>query len=114
MTKQDLELLLKSHFNELESEIRFDSVRKFRFDYAITKLKIAVEYEGGIFVKGRHTRSLGYDSDCTKYNLAQLNGWLVLRYTCKSTAPQVEKELIKAVVIQQGRIRRNNLFANKG
>lgn len=62
------------------SEFRFDSVRKFRFDYGNLKLKIAVEIEGGIWTEGGHTRGKGYIKDMQKYNLAQLRGWIVLRY----------------------------------
>lgn len=67
------------------------SKRLFRFDLIITTynkiellksgIKIAVEYEGGIFSNGRHTRGRGYAKDCVKYNLAQILGWTVLRYT---------------------------------
>ncbi len=59
-----------------------------RFDFAWPlKTKtggVAVEMEGiqtGNGFKSGHTTMVGYSKDCAKYNLAQLNGWLVLRYT---------------------------------
>ena len=62
--------------------------RRFRFDYAILDKKIAIEFEGleSVDVKGKkipsgHTTKVGYTSDCTKYNLAAINGWKVLRFT---------------------------------
>ncbi len=44
-------------------------------------IKIAVEFEGGIYIGGRHIRGRTYSRDCEKYNLAQINGFIVLRYT---------------------------------
>lgn len=56
--------------------------RKFRFDYAFPDIKLAIEYEGINSKNSRHTNIKGYTNDCIKYNLATLNGWHVLRYTC--------------------------------
>ena len=61
-------------------EFRFDSVRRFKFDYGNLKLKIAVEMEGGIYTGTGHAKTGRYLSDMYKYNLAQLKGWIVLRY----------------------------------
>lgn len=61
-------------------EHRFDSTNRYRFDYANIRLKIAVEIEGGVWSGGGHTRGKGYIKDMEKYNLAQLKGWVVLRY----------------------------------
>jgi len=66
---------------EYVEELVFDDVMKFRFDWAITSLKIAIEYEGIFSNKSRHTTISGYTEDCEKYNLAIANGWRVLRYT---------------------------------
>ena len=65
-------------------ELEFDETRKFRFDWAIPSLKIAIEYEGIFSKKSRHTTITGFTNDCTKYNLALRNGWKVLRYTAKN------------------------------
>lgn len=62
-------------------ELEFHHERKFRFDWAIPDLKLAIEYEGLMSEKSGHTTIGGYTKDCTKYNLATLNGWKVLRYT---------------------------------
>jgi len=61
-------------------EFRFDSVRRFKFDFANYKLKIAVEMEGGIYTGTGHSKTGTYLKDMEKYNLAQLKGWIVLRY----------------------------------
>lgn len=62
-------------------EFRFASPRRWRFDFAWTEHRIAVEVEGGAFVQGRHTRGLAFEADCEKYNEAALLGWRVLRVT---------------------------------
>lgn len=66
---------------EYVEEHEFHHTRKFRFDWAIPSLKIAIEYEGVVSKKSRHTTLKGYTNDCTKYNIAQSLGWIILRYT---------------------------------
>jgi very-short-patch-repair endonuclease len=66
----------------LEEEYQFNPERKWRFDWAIPSLKIAIEYEGGIFMeKSGHTSARGMTKDADKYNSAQALGWIVLRFT---------------------------------
>ena len=62
-------------------EHRFAPPRRFRFDFAWPEQKIAVEIEGGLYGKGRHTTINGFNNDCEKYNLAVVMGWRVLRFT---------------------------------
>jgi len=64
-----------------EPEYRFCPERKWRFDYAFIEQKIAIECEGGVWSRGRHTRPSGFIKDMEKYNRAALLGWRVLRYT---------------------------------
>lgn len=66
---------------ELKSELRFDQDRKWRFDWAIPALKIAIEYEGLNSEKSRHTTKRGFTADTDKYNRAQVLGWKVIRVT---------------------------------
>jgi hypothetical protein len=82
-----LELILISKCNEmhlkLEKEYKFHDTRRWRFDYAIKHIYqnlnyIAFEYEGSF---GRHNSFVGYAKDCEKYNMAQLMGWKVYRFT---------------------------------
>lgn len=58
---------------------------------------VAVEIEGGIgwqsdgeVRKSRHSMPAGYSEDCRKYNLGQLSGWIILRFT---TLMLKEKEI---------------------
>ena len=63
------------------SEFEFDKVRKFRFDWALPDLMVAIEYEGIFSEKSGHTSLTGYKKDVVKYNLATKLGWKILRYT---------------------------------
>ena len=67
------------------TEYKFHPVRKWRFDYCWPDIKLAVEFEGGTFIGGGHTRGVIYGQNCEKYNEAAIMGYMVLRFT----APQV-------------------------
>lgn len=62
-------------------EFRFAPPRLFRFDFAWPERGLALECEGGTFMRGRHSRGVGMRSDAEKYNLAILEGWYVARVT---------------------------------
>lgn len=91
--KLDVEQVFKIYSIKYKKEHRFHPVRKWRFDYILLPedLKIAVEYEGGIFTGGRHTKGNGYAKDCEKYNAAVLMGWRILRYTVDVLEKNPEK-----------------------
>jgi hypothetical protein len=59
----------------------FAPPRRWRFDYAWPRRRIALEIEGGTWAGGRHVRGRGYEADCEKYSEAALRGWRVLRVT---------------------------------
>ena len=65
-------------------EFRFHPVRRWRADFAFPDKMLLVEFEGGIFKGGRHTRGAGFVEDCEKYNAAALLGYHVLRFTDKA------------------------------
>jgi len=82
---------------ELEKEHKFSKERKFRFDFFVTELNCAIEYEGIFGENSRHTNKMGYSKDTEKYSLAATMGILVLRYTAinfKNVITDLEK-LIK-------------------
>ena len=62
-----------------QTEFRFHPVRRWRFDFAHPEKRVAVEIEGGVFIRGRHNRPSGFIADCEKYNEAVKLGWRVLR-----------------------------------
>lgn len=61
-------------------EHRFHATRKWRFDYALPAIMVAIEIEG-IGGVSRHTTITGYAKDCEKYREAAALGWAVLRFT---------------------------------
>lgn len=62
-----------------QAEYKFHHARKWRFDFAWPAQLVAVEIEGGVWSRGRHTRGAGYIADAIKYNEAALAGWRVIR-----------------------------------
>jgi very-short-patch-repair endonuclease len=62
-----------------EREYRFHPKRKWRLDFAWPSQKLALEVEGGIWIKGRHTHPVGFTKDKEKYNAATILGWRLLR-----------------------------------
>lgn len=61
-------------------EHKFHSDRLWRFDFALEQYKLAIEVEGGVHSGGRHTRGVGFEKDCIKYNEAAMLGWTVIRF----------------------------------
>lgn len=84
------EYLFRHYKINYEKEYKFHPTRKWRFDFCLVAEKIAIELEGGIFIKGRHVRGVGYQKDCEKYRAAVLLGWRVLRYTTNEVAADPE------------------------
>lgn len=83
-------ILFEKHLCELglkfEREFRFHPERRWRFDYSVLPKNpyahaVAIEIEGAIFSRGRHTRGAGYQKDLDKYNHATAMGWKVFRFS---------------------------------
>ncbi len=68
---------------KVEEEFKFCPTRKFKADWKVTKGDkfCLVEYEGINSTKSRHTSLVGFSKDCQKYNLANVMGYKILRYT---------------------------------
>lgn len=70
---------------EPEREYRFKPGRKWMFDFAWPRDKVALEVEGGTWLrteKGHgkgHAHPVRFRQDCEKYNEAALLGWRVIR-----------------------------------
>jgi very-short-patch-repair endonuclease len=76
--------LLDFHLNAehipYQTEVRFHPKRRWKFDYLIGE-KLAVEVDGAIWVRGRHSRGAGMEADNEKFNEALILGYRVLRFS---------------------------------
>jgi hypothetical protein len=93
----DLKLYCEENGLLLVPELSFHKFRKWRFDFGIfsgvtiEQVKrmewnaenqvAAVEWNGIMSEKSRHTTVRGYSCDMEKLNAAQSLGWIVLQYT---------------------------------
>lgn len=83
----EVALCLSHHFAELRfsyyfTEFLFHPTRRWRFDYALPSLKIAVEVSGGVWMPvSGHRSGKGIMRDYAKSNEAQLLGWILLTFT---------------------------------
>jgi hypothetical protein len=89
------------------------SGRKWEFDWALPELKIAVEYEGGLFGKGGGRRCPACNQlpkgehfmidrivrDAEKYNEAAIMGWCVIRVLPKTVDSGLAILTIKRAVM---------------
>jgi hypothetical protein len=98
--KRYIEDFLASTGLTIVPELKFSETRKFKFDWAIPSMMLAIEYEGIYSAVSGHTTMKGYSSNCEKYNLATVGGWSILRYTALNyqNIEQDIKALIKTKV----------------
>lgn len=96
--KAQVELIFMALMVEPVREMKFLPERKFRFDWAFPPMKLAVEYEGIVSEKSRHTSILGYTRDAEKYSLAAIEGWCVVRVTALMLENGLAHSLIKQAV----------------
>lgn len=57
----------------------FHNSRKWRFDYCWIDQMVVLEVEGGIFIRGRHSRGAGMKEDMDKYNEAAVLGYRIVK-----------------------------------
>lgn len=92
-------LCVRSNLGETcVKELRFHPVRKWRFDYAIPRVRIAIEVEGGIWTGGRHIHPSGFLGDIEKYNTGTLMGWRIFRTTPQDLMTKKFFELLKDAI----------------
>lgn len=59
-------------------EYKFHPERKWQFDFAWKDLYVALEVQGGIFIKGRHNQGAAMLKEWEKLNVAACLGWKIL------------------------------------
>ena len=83
-------------------ECVFHPPRKWRFDVAFVREKLAVEIQGGIFISGRHTRGVSFIKDMEKANSAAILGWRIIYRSPKDFLSNETVEIVRRAM----RIRR--------
>jgi hypothetical protein len=79
-----------------QCEACFHPRRKWRIDYFWPEFRLAVEIEGGVFIKGRHVTGVGSVSDMEKYNFLTLYGLRLLRFTPRQVKSGYATAFIRA------------------
>lgn len=84
-------------------EYRFHPQRRWRFDFALPSLLLAIEVDGGIFTAGRHSRGIGQEADMVKGNEAILLCWSVLHFSTRHVHSGHAFDMVKQVYEQRNR-----------
>jgi very-short-patch-repair endonuclease len=82
---------------DLSPEFRFHKERKWRFDYCHERTRVAIELDGGIFSKGRHTTAKGFQGDCDKFNAAAEDGFYVFRLATGMVTQERVETIIRTI-----------------
>lgn len=77
-------------------EYRFHPRRRWRFDFAWPELMLAVEVDGGEWLRGRHYRPDGMARDREKTIAADRLGWTVLHFAGSQVRSGEAIALLKA------------------
>lgn len=86
------------------SEHRFAPPRRWRFDYAWERQKLALEVQGGLFTRGRHTQGSWLLKEHEKLNRAAALGWRVIYCTPKQIANGEAIQVIEAALTPESAI----------
>ncbi len=92
----------------------FHKRRKWRMDFAWPELKIAVEIQGGGFMRrrgkggrgGGHNTAIGQAKDYEKHREAAVDGWILLPFN----SHELQAKLDKGKVTKTGKIKRHRKF----
>lgn len=89
-------ICLSEHWPEPVFEWRVCSTRRWRYDCAWPTHKVALEVQGGVWLKrGGHTGGQAQIDDFEKINTAQILGWVVLQVTPQQVASGELTELLR-------------------
>lgn len=74
--------------------------RKYRVDFSLPDLKIAIEKEGGVWMKGggAHSRPQNIERDIEKYTRLSVEGWIIIRRQPKELNGTKTLELLQAAI----------------
>jgi very-short-patch-repair endonuclease len=98
-------LLLRHQLPQPIREYKFHPMRKWRFDFAWPKIKLAVEIDGGTFggpkMLGNHAIGKRYQQDCIKQNAAMMDGWAVLRADREMVCTEEFGDVVKSMILKR-------------
>jgi hypothetical protein len=78
-----------------ELEFYFHPTRKWRFDLAFVREKIAVEIQGGAFIQGAHNSPMSFVKEQEKMNSAAVMGWRIIYRTPSNFLSNETADLIR-------------------
>lgn len=81
-----------------QTEFQFHPSRKWRFDFAFAVPRLAIEVQGGIWTRGRHSRGSGLVKEYEKLNAAAVLGWRILYCTPQQVQTLQFARTIKAAL----------------
>ena len=82
-------------------ELRAIEGRRFRVDFCWPDHNLAVEVQGGIWTRGRHSRPMGIVKDYEKFNLLTLGGWRILLLTSMDVQSGRGLEMIQDAILEE-------------
>jgi len=106
--------MLASDLPEPIAEYRFAPPRRFRFDFAWPDKLVAVELQGGIWMRTKSGRSAGHaygkrmERDYEKLNLAQSLGWTTFYFT----SGMLERDPVACIGIIRDALRSSPEYAD--
>ncbi|MEM9990624.1 MAG: hypothetical protein AAF738_02605 [Bacteroidota bacterium] len=85
------------------AEYKFHPKRKWRIDYYFERdnQKVALEVEGGVWTRGRHTRGSGFLKDIEKYNQLAVHGIYLVRCVPTDLLKVSTINLLKSIFNEQ-------------
>ena len=99
--KREIDLIFMALGIDVVKEYRFDDKRKWKFDFALPAIKVAVEYEGLNFRHGGasgHQTIKGVTAGNEKYSEASIAGWCLVLVNALSVESGLAHDLIKRAV----------------
>lgn len=81
-----------------EAEHKFHPVRRWRMDWAWPDRKVALEVDGGVWIRGKHGRGSGIVKDHEKQNHAAALGWRILRVQPKDLLAPSTFEYVRSAL----------------
>lgn len=79
-------------------EYRFHPSRRWRIDIAFVLARLAIEVQGGIFIRGRHSRGAAMLEEWEKLNTLSCMGWRVMYVQPKDVCMRWFVDMIKDAI----------------